>query len=412
MKISDIYQEQVDFTHKGFSRKSIGKTFSELMADAPSLFGGHFTTPIATLKQSALANNISAMSKYCEEIGFELAPHVKTHMSPQLATEQVKFGAKYLTVATMWQARVFLEFGFKSIIIANEVSEILDLSEIAEINRDPLYEVICYVDSLAGAKLISDALANTPSGSIHLLVEIGYKNGRGGVRDLNDIKALCESLVEIPGVIIRGVTGFEGNISGERTPEKISEIESFCNLITAAASLVSEYVHRPELIISAGGSGFFDVVVKAFNKFSSTTHRVRRILRSGGYISFDDGFYGRISPSGGNAPKFEAAIEVWGSVVSQAESGLTLLNFGKRDVGIDLDNPIPSRSPQKRNVLGTITKLNDQHAFLIGAPGTEMKVGEWIACCISHPCTTFDKWRIFPVLDEQDRVIDYIRTYF
>jgi D-serine deaminase-like pyridoxal phosphate-dependent protein len=412
MKISDIYQEQVDFTHKGFSKKSIGKTLSELMAEAPSLFGGNFTTPIATLKQRALANNISAMSKYCEEIGFELAPHVKTHMSPQLAAEQMKLGAKYLTVATMWQARVFLEFGFKSIIIANEVSDISDLSEIAEINRDPLYEVICYVDSLAGAKLITDALANTPSGSIHLFIEIGYKNGRGGVRDLRDLKALCETLVDIPGVIIRGVTGFEGNISGERTPEKIAEIESFCNLITDAASQVSDYVYRPELIVSAGGSGFFDVVVKVFNNFSSTTHRVRRILRSGGYISFDDGFYGRISPSTGNAPRFEAAIEVWGSVVSQAESGLTLLNFGKRDVGIDLDNPVPGRTAQNSKVSGSITKLNDQHAFLIGESGAEIKVGDWVACGISHPCTTFDKWRIFPVLDEQDRVIDYIRTYF
>ena len=412
MKISEIYQEKVDFTHKGFSRISLGKTFSELITEAPSLFDGNFSTPIATLRQSALTNNLLAMSKYCEEIGFELAPHVKTHMSPQLATEQVKFGAKYLTVATMWQARVFLEFGFKSIIIANEVSEISDLSEIAEINKDPLYDVICYVDSLAGGELIAKALENTPSGSIHLLVEIGYKNGRGGVRDLNDLKSLCETLVEIPGVIIRGVTGFEGNISGERTPEKISEIESFCNLITAAASLVSDYVYRPELIVSAGGSGFFDVVVKVFNNFSSTTHRVRRILRSGGYISFDDGFYGRISPSGGNAPRFEAAIEVWGSVVSQAESGLTLLNFGKRDVGIDLDNPIPSRSPNRSKLSGSITKLNDQHAFLIGATGAEMKVGDWVACGISHPCTTFDKWRIFPVLDEQDRVIDYIRTYF
>ncbi len=412
MKISQIYEDLVDFSFKGFSSKSIGKTFGELVSEKPSLFDGNFTTPIATLKHSAIQNNLLSMSKYCEEIGFELAPHVKTHMSPQLAAEQMKNGAKYLTVATMWQARVFLEFGFKSIIIANEVSEVSDLCEIAEINKDPLYDLICYVDSKAGTALISEALVTTPSGSIHLLVEIGYKNGRGGVRDLADLKILAEALVEIPGVIIRGVTGFEGNISGERTPEKISDIEKFCKMITDAASMISEYIYRPEVIISAGGSGFFDVVVKAFNEFSSTSHRVRRILRSGGYISFDDGFYGRISPSEGNAPKFEAAIEVWGSVVSQAESGLTILNFGKRDVGIDLDNPIPSRSAQKRNILGSITKLNDQHAFLIGAPGTEMKVGDWVACGISHPCTTFDKWRIFPVLDEQDRVIDYIRTFF
>ena len=134
----DFRWHQESGSYKGFSKKSIGKTLSELMAQAPPLFGGNFTTPIATLKQSALTNNISAMSKYCEEIGFELAPHVKTHMSPQLAAEQMKFGAKYLTVATMWQARVFLEFGFKSIIIANEVSDtVIDLQRAVKKVFDP-----------------------------------------------------------------------------------------------------------------------------------------------------------------------------------------------------------------------------------------------------------------------------------
>jgi D-serine dehydratase len=31
---------------------------------------------------------------------------------------------------------------------------------------------------------------------------------------------------------------------------------------------------------------------------------------------------------------------------------------------------------------------------------------------ISHPCTTLDKWRVIPVLDEDDRVVDVVHTFF
>jgi D-serine dehydratase len=31
---------------------------------------------------------------------------------------------------------------------------------------------------------------------------------------------------------------------------------------------------------------------------------------------------------------------------------------------------------------------------------------------ISHPCTTFDKWRWMPVVDEGWRVVDAISTWF
>jgi D-serine deaminase-like pyridoxal phosphate-dependent protein len=31
---------------------------------------------------------------------------------------------------------------------------------------------------------------------------------------------------------------------------------------------------------------------------------------------------------------------------------------------------------------------------------------------ISHPCTAFDKWRIVPVVDDDDTVVDLLDTYF
>jgi D-serine dehydratase len=59
-----------------------------------------------------------------------------------------------------------------------------------------------------------------------------------------------------------------------------------------------------------------------------------------------------------------------------------------------------------------VTKLNDQHAFLEIAPSASIEVGDLVALGISHPCTTHDKWQMMPLLDDDRRVIDCVRTYF
>jgi len=38
-------------------------------------------------------------------------------------------------------------------------------------------------------------------------------------------------------------------------------------------------------------------------------------------------------------------------------------------------------------------------------------VGDWVGLGLSHPCTTFDKWRLIPVVSGTT-VVDLVRTYF
>ena len=60
-----------------------------------------------------------------------------------------------------------------------------------------------------------------------------------------------------------------------------------------------------------------------------------------------------------------------------------------------------------------VTKLNDQHAYLkLDADGGGLRVGDRVCLGISHPCTTFDKWRWMPVVDEDYGVVDAIVTCF
>jgi len=56
--------------------------------------------------------------------------------------------------------------------------------------------------------------------------------------------------------------------------------------------------------------------------------------------------------------------------------------------------------------------MNDQHAYLHIAAEDDLHVGDLIGFGVSHPCTSFDKWRLFWVIDEQYNVISAIRTFF
>jgi D-serine dehydratase len=55
--------------------------------------------------------------------------------------------------------------------------------------------------------------------------------------------------------------------------------------------------------------------------------------------------------------------------------------------------------------------LNDHHARCLIAQDQSLEVGDLVGLHVSHPCTTFDNWRLIPLVDDQYRVLDAIRSY-
>ncbi len=178
-----------------------------------------------------------------------------------------------------------------------------------------------------------------------------------------------------------------------------------------------------EVTLSAGGSAVFDIVARSLPM--QLSRPVRTILRSGCYVTHDSGFYERflrqvIARSGAvwrERAGLEPALELWTHVQSQPEPGLAILALGKRDASFDIDLPMPFarvrdgvRTPL--DATWRVSKLNDQHAYLQIPLGGDVRVGDLVGCGISHPCTTFDKWRWLPTVDDDYGVIGAIRTYF
>lgn len=404
----NLGKKTIEISSKGFPLDSYGKTIDKFLRTKPNIFSSRFQFPIMVLKETALKQNIDRMARFCKSVGAELAPHVKTTMSPQIAQMQVSAGAYALTIANFWQAEIFRNHGFKKLIIANEILDPAAIEAISILNAKNKAEIIFYVDSLAGLDIIKK---HTPSnGKQNLFIEIGTDMGRGGVRDLDLAVAIAKNISEDDRLNLRGVTGFEGAVpNAARTEQGENSVTEFCKKIVEAAKRIYLYKSSYEFIISAGGSAYFDIVAKELSKFDEP--RIL-LLRSGGYVTHDSRYYEEIYPFKGSNDAFLPAIEVWAQIISAPEKGFGVLNLGKRDVGCDLHNPIPilKYDGKLSKFSGEVEKLNDQHGFL--RSNQNFAVSELIGLGISHPCTTFDKWRLIPLVNDNYDVVDCIHTFF
>ena len=75
-------------------------------------------------------------------------------------------------------------------------------------------------------------------------------------------------------------------------------------------------------------------------------------------------------------------------------------------IGAAQRQPVPAPAEWK------VSAMNDQHAYLRFGSGAAPQVGDLVGLGISHPCTTFDKWRWMAVVDERYDVVDAITTCF
>jgi D-serine dehydratase len=48
----------------------------------------------------------------------------------------------------------------------------------------------------------------------------------------------------------------------------------------------------------------------------------------------------------------------------------------------------------------------------LGDEAADLQVGDRVALGISHPCTTFDKWRWMAMIDDDGKVVDALTTCF
>ena len=381
--------------------------------------------PTAVLLQSAIASNSALFAKFCGEHKISFAPHGKTTMSPELFDIQMRDGAWGITAATAFQARTMIEHGVPRVLIANEVVAPGDIAWVAQATRQK-HDVICCVDSTQSVKILDDSLAGLLRGrKVQVLVELGVMDGRTGARTISEALVVARAVVASSSLKLVGVSGFEGIISESQTQTAEQRVDNFLDDLRGLAdAMIAENLFKDvsEILISAGGSVFFDrVATKLVGQNSAIPERI--IIRSGCYLSHDDGVIDQLSPYGSashiSGDVFRAALEVWGVVLSRPEPSRVIVGIGKRDVSTDGMLPIAKKILRRGNgepqdwVEGTrAVRVDDQHLYLNVDAGDEVAVGDLIGFGISHPCTTFDKWRAIPIANDTYQVVAIANTKF
>lgn len=417
-----LAEERVDHRFKGLPPDAEGLTVGALAAERRDLFTGGFTTPVLALSAESVEHNLALLETYAERHGLAFAPHGKTSMSPQLFADQLKRGAWGITAAVPHQARVYRAYGIGRIFLANELVDAVALRRLAgEMTADPEFRFICYVDSVRGVELMEEALsAAGATRPVDVVVELGAGEGaRTGARTEADCAAVADAVATAGSLRLVGVAGYEGEVP-DADPERVRAWLRRLVALAAAFDAEKRFTGAEEVVISAGGSAWFDAVADVFAEIPELSSPVLKLLRSGAYVSHDDGHYKHLTPFN-RVPEegaLEPAFRLWAQVVSRPTGEQAFLNAGKRDAAYDLDLPEAqvvrsARDGSVRPATGiTVTGLSDQHTWVRTEAGAELEVGDWVGMGLSHPCTSFDKWQLIPLVEADGTVADYIRTFF
>ncbi|MEJ7137502.1 amino acid deaminase [Amphibiibacter pelophylacis] len=432
------------------------------LARRPSVRDGDTGFPLAVLDQGRLLHNAQWMQRFCQHLGVSLAPHGKTTMSPELFDLQLQAGAWGITVATFSQLQAAYRMGVRRLVVANQIVSGAELRALLRLlASDASLSVMMLVDALAGVERLRDALADQPlrgqpnqphpsHQSLGVLLELGQPQGRAGLRDDAAALDIARAIHATPGLRLAGLEVYEGLFVTARREHDLAGVDALlarqvrlAQQLDAAGMFGAQQPQagddaQPPIWLSAGGSAFFDRVARGLSACPPLSRPHRVLLRSGCYLTHDHGFYhGLLDEMAVREPQIFAALppsgllpalQVWAMVQSRPEPGLAILTMGKRDASFDIDLPRPlawhrpgqpgpmTPVPQLAQEGWRIDRMNDQHAYLRLPPGSAgdiaLAVGDIVACGISHPCTTFDRWTLLPVCDSDGRVCGAVHTQF
>jgi D-serine dehydratase len=378
--------------------------------------------PAAVLYKDRILHNLNWMQQFINRYHVQLAPHGKTTMAPRLFELQLQGGAWGITLATAHQTLVAYRHGVRRVLMANQLIGKENMSIVARMLEDPDFIYYCLIDSVAQVEQLG-AFFSKGKQRLNVLLELGVMGGRSGIRDEQQLRAVLDALARWKdSIALSGVEIYEGVLEEE------SSIRAFLQrAVNITRTLADERRFKQlPILLSGAGSAWYDVVAEEFSA-AGFGDSIEIILRPGCYLTHDVGAYreaqAKIQQRNPIAHEMRSsllpALQVWAYVQSIPETERAIIGMGKRDAAFDAGLPTPAlhfrpgdAAPKTAPAHWSLTKMMDQHAYLKITAQDDLSVGDIVGFDISHPCLTFDKWRLLPVLNAEYQVVDIIQTFF
>lgn len=407
---------------KGLGLLSSEEDFQSIRDLGWNLLREDLSLPAAVLYRDKLINNLTWMKQFIAAYGVKLAPHGKTTMAPALFSLQLDSGAWGITLATPHQTAIAYQHSVRRVLMANQLIGKQNMNIVSRLLEDPGFEYFCLVDS---AELVDQlgAFFRNKGQRLQVLIELGVEEGRAGARDSEQVERVVNSISAWrDSILLCGIEMYEGILKDEL------QIRSFLNrAVEVTRNLASRNLFdRTPVILSGAGSAWYDVVAEVLTH-AELGASVEIVLRPGCYLTSDAGIYkaaqeqiiSRNPVARQMKSSLQQALQIWAYVQSIPENGRAILGLGKRDAPFDAGLPSPvlhyrpgQPAPGPAPNRWKLHKMMDQHSYMDIDQADDIRVGDMIGLDISHPCTTFDKWRYMTVLDSEYSVVDVVETFF
>jgi D-serine deaminase-like pyridoxal phosphate-dependent protein len=317
-----------------------------------------------------------------------LRPHVKAHKTPAIARRQLDGGSCVgLTCATVGEAEVVADL-CGDLLIANELigpGTCERAAALARVLRHRFGErgvLTVAADSITGLERLS-AAAQAAGVTLGVLVDVDVGQRRCGVRG-DEVVALARQAASQSGLRLRGVMGYEGHVQPERSRVTREALARAAMTELRAAADAVRAAGLPCDVISAGGTGTFDISGRA----PGVTE-----IQAGSYALMDTDYRDVGVP-------FEQAFWVLGTVISRPAADRCVADCGHKSVTKD------HALPEVCGIAGArVTALNDEHAVIALPLSGGPRIGDRIRLVPSHTDPTMNLHDEVYLIDG-DRVLD------
>lgn len=321
--------------------------------DIPARVGmpeSQIQTPCLVLDLDALERNIRRMGDFAASHEVKHRAHAKMHKSVDVARLQERLGGiSGLCCQKVSEAEVFVDAGFRDILISNQIRDPLKIERLARLATTGARILVCVDDVLNVDEL--NAAAQQLDVQMEVLVEIDCGAGRCGTRKPEDALAIAQATHSVSNLKFSGIQAYNGSAQHVVSyQDREAAFQHVIERVNEVVNLLSSHGIGCELVTGAGtGSYMFEAASQVFNE-----------LQCGSY-AFMDADYGRIEDSNDNRwdeTEWEHALFVLASVMSQ-HGHLAVLDAGLKSMTLESGLPVVSNLSDCR-----VLKCNDEHSMV------------------------------------------------
>lgn len=326
-------------------------------------------TPVPIVDLDRMARNLDRVAAYAKVHGLALRPHVKTHKSTGIATEQLRRGAAGLTCATTHEAEVMSEVASDLLVAYPPVGE----PRLRRLLALPAHvRLTVALDSELAVRQLA-AAARSADRAVGVYVELDLGMHRVGLPSVDDAVALARLVRESPPLELAGIAFYPGHVR-----EEVARQDDKLAMMNGALGQALERFGAAGLAPRVVSGGSTPTLFR--------THEIDGVteLRPGTYV-FND----RTTAAIGACDRDDCALTVLSTVVSTAVPGQAVIDAGSKALGRE---PLRGSGEDGFGVLlerpeVVVKGMSEEHGLLdLRNSDWQPRVGDRVRVIPNHVC--------------------------